>query len=146
MDFENYMPEDILVKVDRASMLNSLEIRAPWLDYRLIEFAFAKVPSYRKATSSQKKILPKKLAKKVLPPQFDLQRKQGFSIPLKDWLQNKEWLDYFKEILLDSSGCFFDRQFSQMLLKGQANGRANNERLFALVLLELWRQEYKISL
>ena len=145
MDFENYMPEDILVKVDRASMLNSLEIRAPWLDYRLIEFAFAKVPSYRKATSSQKKILPKKLAKKVLPPQFDLQRKQGFSIPLKDWLQNKEWLDYFKEILLDSSDCFFDHEFTQMLLKGQANGRANNERLFALVMFELWRQEYQIS-
>ena len=56
-DFKNYMAEDILVKVDRASMLNSLEIRAPFLDYRVIEFAFGKVPSSLKATLNNKKFL-----------------------------------------------------------------------------------------
>jgi asparagine synthetase B (glutamine-hydrolysing) len=61
MDFANYLAEDILVKVDRASMLNSLELRAPLLDYRLIEFAFGKVPSHLKATAQDKKILLKRL-------------------------------------------------------------------------------------
>ena len=56
MDFANYLPEDILVKVDRSSMLNSLEVRSPLLDYRIIEFAFGRVPSRLKPSSGQRKI------------------------------------------------------------------------------------------
>ena len=55
LDFENYLTEDILVKVDRASMMNSLEVRAPFLDHRLTEFAFGKVPSNLKATSTTRR-------------------------------------------------------------------------------------------
>ena len=80
MDFENYMAEDILVKIDRASMLNSIELRAPFLDHRLIEYAFKNIPSNMKATSNSRKIILKMLAKKLLPDNFDLKRKQGFSI------------------------------------------------------------------
>jgi asparagine synthase (glutamine-hydrolysing) len=145
MDFENYLAEDILVKVDRASMLNSLEVRAPWLDHRLIEFAFARVPSTLKASSNRRKILPKLLAKRLLPPEFDLQRKQGFSIPLASWLSGKEWGGYFRDVLLDSKDGLFNERFVRQLLEGQERGRANGERLFALVLFELWRREYEIE-
>lgn len=145
MDFENYLAEDILVKVDRASMMNSLEVRAPWLDYRLIEFAFAKVPSSLKASTSSRKILPKILAQRILPTEFDLQRKQGFSIPLSSWLRGKEWGGYFRDVLLGSEDSLFNKEFVQKLLNGQAKGRANSERLFALVLFELWRREYQVS-
>jgi len=144
MDFENYLAEDILVKLDRASMLCSLEVRAPWLDYRIIEFAFGKVPSLLKATATNRKILPKKLARRLLPAEFDIQRKQGFSIPLASWLQGREWNNYFKEVLLESKNSLFDPRFVGDLLEGQDRGRSNNERLFALVLFELWRREYKI--
>lgn len=144
MDFENYLAEDILVKVDRASMLNSLEVRAPWLDYRIIEFAFGKVPSVLKATATSRKILSKKLASRLLPAEFDIQRKQGFSIPLTSWLRGREWGDYFRQVLLESEGGPFNRRFVADLLDGQAWGCSNSERLFALVLFELWRQEYKI--
>jgi asparagine synthase (glutamine-hydrolysing) len=143
MDFENYLAEDILVKVDRTSMLNPLEVRAPLLDYRIIEFAFGKVPSRLKATSSKKKILTKMLAQKILPPEFDLHRKQGFSIPLAAWLQAGPWKDFFRDVLLESDGAIFNRPFVADLLGGQARGRSNSERLFALVLFELWRKEYK---
>lgn len=102
MDFENYLKEDILVKIDRASMLNSLEIRAPLLDYRIVEFAFGKVPSYLKATPTSRKILLKHLCDRVLPPVFNRQRKQSFSIPLPRWLEHGRWLDFFREVLLDS--------------------------------------------
>jgi asparagine synthase (glutamine-hydrolysing) len=144
MDFCNTLAEGILVKVDRASMLNSLEVRAPWLDYRIIEFAFGRVPSYLKTTKNSRKILPKKLAKKLLPAGFDLQRKQGFSIPLHSWLRGK-WGHYFMQVLMESDESPFNRVFVDKLLSGQAKGFANSERLFALVLFELWRQEYKVK-
>lgn len=126
-------------------MLNSLEVRAPFLDYRIIEFAFGKVPSRLKATSSKKKMLPKMLAQKILPAEFNLHRKQGFSIPLATWLQAGQWKDFFREILLGFDGSIFDRRFVVDLIDGQGRGRSNSERLFALVLFELWRKEYRIS-
>jgi asparagine synthase (glutamine-hydrolysing) len=144
MDFANYLAEDILVKVDRASMLNSLEMRAPLLDYRLIEFAFGKVPSRLKATSTEKKILLKRLTARLLPPEFDQQRKQGFSIPLGDWLRGGAFRKLFNEVLRDPQ-CTFDAGTVDGLLRGQDKGRSNGERLFALVLFELWRREYAVS-
>ena len=144
MDFANYLAEDILVKVDRASMLNSLELRAPLLDYRLIEFAFGKVPSHLKATVQDKKILLKRMTARVLPPEFDRQRKQGFSIPLGEWLKSGAFRALFNEVLRDPK-CSFDAGTVASLLRGQDRGRSNGERLFALVLFELWRREYGIT-
>lgn len=145
MDFQNYLAEDILVKVDRASMLNSLELRAPFLDHRIVEFAFGKVPSHLKATRLDKKILLKRLTARVLPPEFDRHRKQGFSIPLAAWLKQGQFRELFHSVLLDQN-CIFDRKIVMQLLNGQDRGLSNSERLFTLVLFELWRKEYKISL
>lgn len=146
MDVENYLAEDILVKVDRASMLTSLEVRAPMLDYRLIEFSFGKVPSHLKATATRRKVLLKKLADRLLPSEFDQHRKQGFTIPLDSWLKLPAWQTFFREVLLDSDSAIFNPKLVSNLLDGQVKGRANRERLFALVMFELWRQEYKISM
>ncbi len=145
LDFATYLAEDILVKVDRASMLHSLEVRAPMLDVGLIEFAFRKVPSGLKVDTARRKILLKKLAGRVLPPSFDMQRKQGFSIPLSSWLQSPDWSGFFREVLLDDSQRLFGHRFVESMLKGQARGRANSERLFGLVMFELWRREYHIE-
>jgi asparagine synthase (glutamine-hydrolysing) len=144
MDFQNYLAEDILVKVDRASMLNSLEIRAPFLDYRLVEFAFGKVPSKLKATTKDRKILLKRLTAKILPSEFDRQRKQGFSIPLDAWLRAGAFRTLFNDVLLDPQ-VSFNRNVIANLLKGQDLGRRNGERLFALAMFELWRREYNVS-
>ena len=143
VDFSNYLAEDILVKVDRASMLSSLEVRAPLLDYRLIEFAFGKVPSRLKATATEKKVLLKRLTTRVLPPQFDRERKQGFSIPLASWLTGGPFRQLFHDVLLGSEA-IFDRATVKDLLRGQDRGRSNAERLFGLVLFELWRREYRV--
>lgn len=141
MDFSDYLSEDILVKVDRASMLNSLEVRAPLLDYRLIEFAFGRVPSHLKANMNDKKILLKRLAARVLPSEFDRQRKQGFSIPITEWLKAGPFRELFWDVLNDRD-CLFDLRTVQSLLKGQDKGYRNGERLFALVQFELWRKHY----
>jgi asparagine synthase (glutamine-hydrolysing) len=143
-DFMTYLTEDILVKVDRASMLHSLEIRAPFLDYRLIEFAFATIPSHLKATTQERKILLKRLSKRLLPPNFDSQRKQGFSIPLNSWLQKGAFRELFHEVLLHPKS-LFSRSKIQHLLRWQDRGSNNAERLFGLVMIELWRREYGIS-
>ena len=144
MDFNNYLAEDILVKVDRASMINSLEIRAPMLDHSLIEFAYKEVPSYLKTTLKNKKILPKMLAAKILPSGFDQKRKQGFSIPLSEWIKGGEFRDLFHDVLLDKSSIFNITEVKQML-KNQYKGYNNSERLFSLVLFELWRKEYGVE-
>jgi asparagine synthase (glutamine-hydrolysing) len=143
MDFENYLPEDILVKVDRASMLASLEMRAPLLDFRIAEFAFGKVPSRLKANPRERKILLKQLCARVLPAQFDARRKQGFSIPLPAWLRAGPWHDFVRSVLLDSQ-CLFDQVVVRELLDGHQHGRNNSERLFGLTLFELWRRAYDI--
>ncbi|OFE13803.1 asparagine synthase (glutamine-hydrolyzing) [Pseudohongiella acticola] len=144
-DFQDYLAEDILVKVDRASMLNSLEVRAPLLDYRLIEFAFGKVPSRLKATETEKKILLKRLTSKLLPPEFDRKRKQGFSIPMASWLKAGPFRELFWDTLT-SADCMFDAVTVRGLLDGQDKGRSNGERLFALTQFELWRKTYGASL
>lgn len=144
MDFFNYLPEDILVKVDRASMLNSLEVRAPLLDYRIIEFAYKKVPSGLKTTTFDRKILLKKLTSRVLPPEFDKKRKQGFGIPLEDWLRKGGWNQFMREVLLDSS--FFNQEIIEKLISGHENGRNNTERLFGLIMFELWLKEFNIKI
>ena len=144
MDFQNYLPEDILVKVDRASMFHSLEVRAPLLDHRVIEFAFGRIPAQLKATASQKKILLKRLTERLLPDGFDRQRKQGFSIPLNTWLTQGPFRDLFWDVLTQQNGTF-DRKAVNRLLRLQDLGLNNGERLFGLVQFELWRRTYGIS-
>ena len=145
LDFRLYLAEDILVKIDRASMLHSLEVRAPFLDFRIVEFAFGTVPSNLKATATRRKILLGQLASRVLPAGFDAERKQGFSIPLGSWLRSGRWLEFFRDVLLESDDGLFDRRLVAELVDGQVKGRSNSERLFALVLLELWRREYRVG-
>jgi asparagine synthase (glutamine-hydrolysing) len=145
LDFATYLPEDILVKVDRASMLQSLEVRAPMLDRRVLEFAFGRVPSALKTVAGGRKLLLKELARRLLPPEFDRQRKQGFSIPIARWLEGGAWRNFFRSTLLDAQQEFFDRREVEALFAGQQRGRDNGERLFGLVMFELWRREYRID-
>jgi asparagine synthase (glutamine-hydrolysing) len=144
-DFTTTMCDGYLVKVDRASMLNSLEIRAPFLDVNLIEFAFGRVPDHLRATARDRKILPRLLGAKLLPPRMDLTRKQGFSIPLAAWLTGS-WGPFFEAVLRDAEPSLFNQRTIQSLLEGQRKGRANAARLFSLTMFELWRREYRVAL
>lgn len=144
-DFKNYLTEDILVKVDRASMLNSLEVRSPLLDKNILDFSFGKVPSSLKASSKERKILLKRLCSRLLPRGFDLKRKQGFSIPLAEWLRAGQFRNFFNEILLDNS-CSFNRKAVQALFEEQDRRGVNSEKLFALMMFELWRRHYDVSI
>jgi len=87
VDVKTYLPEDILTKVDRASMYHSLEVRNPFLDYRLVELAF-RIPSTMKMRHGEKKAILRKAMGDLLPEGVLKQRKMGFAVPLEEWLRN----------------------------------------------------------
>jgi asparagine synthase (glutamine-hydrolysing) len=136
VDFKSYLPDDILVKVDRASMLASLEIRAPWLDRKVIEFAFGQVPDAFRASGGECKILPRRLAARLLPKGLDLRRKQGFAIPFKSWFRGN-WGEFLLGILNDADPQLWNQRSIQSLVAGQRRGFGNSQRLFALTMFEL---------
>ena len=144
-DYENYLKNDLLVKVDRASMANSLEIRCPFLDKEIINFSFFEVPSKLKVQSNRRKILLKMLAKKILPKEFDYERKQGFSIPLKIFLKEKKWYDFFNEKINSSNPDIFNKSEALDLLNSKSRLDQNAERLFALVFFMCWVERYTPS-
>lgn len=144
-DFKSYLPDDILAKVDRASMLSSLEVRAPWLDADILDFAFSRVPDHLRCAGGRAKILPKRIASRLLPSSLNIERKQGFAIPLSSWLEGP-WGEFMGEVLLGSVGSIFSKTYCRSLIASQSAGRANSQRLFSLIMFELWRREYKVTL
>jgi asparagine synthase (glutamine-hydrolysing) len=142
-DFQTYLVDNILVKVDRASMLTSLEVRAPLLDPRIIELAYGRTPDRLRYMRGARKVLLRRLARRVLPPELDITRKQGFSIPLHSWFRG-DWGHFFHDVL--GSSKYFDRTVTRRLLRGQEGGLVNTDRIFALTMFELWMREYNVSI
>jgi asparagine synthase (glutamine-hydrolysing) len=143
VDFQTYLVDDILVKVDRASMLASLEVRAPFLDPRIVDLAFGRTPDRLRSQQGTRKVLLRRLAERVLPRTLDVTRKQGFSIPLDAWFHG-DWGRRFREILGESK--VFDQVLIAHLFDGQERGRFNAHRIFALAMFELWLREYGLSM
>jgi asparagine synthase (glutamine-hydrolysing) len=142
-DFASYLPEDILVKVDRASMLCSLEVRAPFLDRRVIEFAFGRVPNELRANLVDRKILLKRLATRLLPPALDLTRKQGFTIPISEWL-TAEVRQAWQEECHAQLRMLFSPDTVQRL-SVQSRSTADEHTLFASVMLTSWMRHYRVA-
>jgi asparagine synthase (glutamine-hydrolysing) len=143
-DFRSYLPEDILVKVDRAAMLCSLEVRAPFLDQRIIEFAYQRVPNRLRANASERKILLKNLARQLLPPELDIERKQGFTIPISKWLTPNvvtQWSEECREQI----AAILSAEALRHLVAPRRNLAAEHG-LFAAMLLTSWMRQYRISL
>jgi asparagine synthase (glutamine-hydrolysing) len=143
-DTKIYLPDDILVKVDRMSMAHSLETRAPLLDYHLVEFA-ARIPAELQMKDGKGKYLLRKLAEKLLPQQVLTKRKQGFAIPAKEWFQNELW-DMTSDLLtahrFQERG-YFNRQNILKILKDHKKGvRDYSNWLWCLLIFELWHQTY----
>jgi asparagine synthase (glutamine-hydrolysing) len=142
-DFRSYLPEDILVKVDRAAMLCSLEVRAPFLDARVIDFAFARVPNRLRVTLAERKILLKRLARRLLPPTLDIDRKQGFTIPLSKWL-SPETLDAWRQDCREQIRAVLSETEVARLIKRRALPAAEHS-LYAIIMLTSWMRQYRVS-
>ncbi|MEP0711397.1 asparagine synthase (glutamine-hydrolyzing) [Algoriphagus sp.] len=138
-DFKNYLPNNILTKVDRASMLASLEVRAPYLDPRILDFSKS-ISSDWKVNDKERKIILKKLGEKKLPSNWDFERKQGFVPPLEQWLKESDWNELITQYLLGADSPF-DHRFIKSLLSGQRKGRFNKRRIYALLVLAIHLKE-----
>ncbi len=133
LDLRTYLPDDILAKVDRASMACSLECRSPWLDYRLVEFALGEVPSALKLTPQRSRHLQRRLFERWFPDRFDHSRKQGFAPPLDDLLRASP-AALWRELMGPALPLFAPGKVGALWAAHQ-HGRRNGNRLFALAML-----------
>jgi asparagine synthase (glutamine-hydrolysing) len=144
VDVMAYLPDDLLVKVDIASMAVSLEARSPYLDHYLVEFA-ASLPSTYKLRGSTTKYLLKKSLEKVLPAEVLYRTKMGFGVPISRWLRH-ELKDYARDVLLEKVAVqrgYFDPAYVRALLDDHVSGRADHStRIWTLLNLELWHRMF----
>lgn len=142
--FKFYLPDDILVKVDRASMAASLKVRAPFLDKDLVEFATA-LPIGYKLKGLRTKHLLKRAMRSRLPRQTIHRRKKGFGVPISRWLRGplkSLALEYFNPARLRCQG-LFDEASVGRLLREHCDGRCDNRKpLWTLLMFQLWYDRY----
>ena len=143
-DIKTYLADDILMKVERMSMANSLEAREPFLDYRLAAFA-AGLPTSLKLKGLQTKYLLKRCMEAKLPPSILKRNKEGFSIPMKNWLQH-ELRPMMEDVLSPrrlKHGGLFSAPYIEKLKADHVKGAANNShQLWSLMIFEIWRDTY----
>ncbi|MFH1416466.1 MAG: asparagine synthase (glutamine-hydrolyzing) [Elusimicrobiota bacterium] len=143
-DIVSYLPDDLLVKMDIASMANSLETRSPFLDHKLIEFT-SSLPANWKLKGFESKYILKDTFRDYLPDKIMKRGKQGFSIPLGKWFRG-ELKDYMIDTLL-SSDSLGRGYFNENNLKGFINSHISGKKdygfcLWALLMLELWHKVF----
>ncbi len=143
LDIETYLPDNLLVKVDRASMLASLEVRAPMLDPALVSFALD-LPRSLKVRAGIQKFLLRRVMKDRLPPRILWRPKMGFSIPLARWFQG-DLLDYARDLLLGGESPYFRKAYlSRMFSNGWLEDPARALKGWTLLMFEQWRRQYRI--
>ena len=144
VDVRTYLPEDLLVKVDIATMAHSLEGRSPFLDHELMEFA-ASLPAHLKLRGQEKKFLLKRLAARRLPPQLLTLPKKGFGVPIDAWFRG-ELRDTLRDVLFDGRLArrgYFRMEAVQRMFDEHVRGQALWQyQLWNLLMLELWHRMF----
>ncbi len=144
VDIMTYLPDDLLVKIDIATMANSLEGRSPFLDHKLMEFS-ATIPWQLKLKGNNTKYLLRKTLSKLLPPEILNRKKAGFAVPISRWLRH-DLRDFARQTLLDGSftkrGYFKQEMISKLFKQHQTGHYDHGFRLWTLLNLELWHQTF----
>ncbi len=140
LDLKTYMVDDILTKVDRASMMNSLEVRVPLLDHKLAELTF-KIPSHLKLKETQQKYILKKTMAPFLPQSILDHQKQGFSVPISVWF--KDDLRTYINDTFNSTGCllynFLDKKYiTDKIINNEIAHIDFSERIWSLLFFNEW--------
>lgn len=139
-DTISYLPDDILVKVDRASMANSLESRIPFLDHKLIEFAW-RLPLSMKVNNNEGKYILKKLLEKYVPKKFFERPKMGFGVPIGNWLRGplKDWSEeLLDETRINNEGYFNTKEVRDKWDEHLSGKRNWENQLWIILMFQAW--------
>jgi asparagine synthase (glutamine-hydrolysing) len=139
VDIKTYLVDDILVKVDRASMANSLEVRCPLLDHKLMEMV-AQIPSDLKLRNGQGKYIFKKALERILPAEILNRRKKGFAMPVTEWFRGE-----LKEVAYDALFRRHDDLLNRKFLNDCWNQHQRGQRdwsalLWCVLMLRTWQE------
>ncbi|MBI3318378.1 MAG: asparagine synthase (glutamine-hydrolyzing) [Candidatus Omnitrophica bacterium] len=142
-NLQGYLPDDLLVKLDRCSMAHGLEVRSPFLDRALLEFS-ASLPDEWKASGMRTKVLLRETFSDLLPPSIQRRGKMGFGVPLGSWFRTR-WRGPLRELLL-SPGCRSARYLKQERIAGLIRQHEERQRdaghpLWLLLTLEVWLRQ-----
>jgi asparagine synthase (glutamine-hydrolysing) len=144
VDIKTYLPDDILAKVDRASMANSLEVRCPLLDHRVMELA-ASIPSGLKLRGKTGKYLLKRALENHLPKDIVHRRKMGFAIPLSDWFRNGI-NDFSRTYILERRDNYLSDPFvAKIWSQHQSGYRDRSTQLWNILMFRLWMDQYSAT-
>ena len=143
-DINNYLTNNLLYKMDSASMANSLEVRTPYLDYRLVEFS-VNLPLRFKINNGTQKYLMKKLLEKYIPNDLVYRKKWGFPAPVGEWLYKDlrymidKWLSNEQ---IKATG-ILDGQMVQKVVKDFLSGKKyHHKRVWAMIIFQMWYDKY----
>lgn len=142
VDIKTYLTDDILVKVDRASMAHSLEVRAPLLDHKLMELA-ATMPSSVKLRGMNGKYIFKRAVRKLLPQSVLRRKKMGFAVPLSQWFRN-DLKEFAHSVLFTASGdtLLTGATIKRVWEEHQSGLRNRSTELWALLMFRLWERQF----
>ena len=141
-DLVSYLPDDILVKVDRASMAASLEVRSPLLDHRIVEWAW-RLPFAMKRRRGVSKWILRQVLHRYVPPRLVDRPKRGFSVPLEQWLRGplREWAEHLlRPDRLEAAG--LRPAPVRDAWRRHLAGRAEEHRLWVILMLIAWRERW----
>lgn len=143
MDFKTYLPGDLMYKVDISSMANSLEVRSPFLDFRVVEFGLS-LPNRFKIQNGESKFILREIARKYVPAKLVNRPKMGFAIPRGRWLR-EELRTMVWDVLLDESsrnrGWYQQENLKKVLMKHQS-GVQLDSTIWPIFMLELWARNW----
>ena len=139
LDVRTYLPDDILVKVDIASMAHALEVRSPFIDHQVMELAAA-IPIEHKLRGLSAKVVLRQAVRDLLPERIRHRGKQGFALPIDRWMR-EDLAEMARDTLLDATarqrGIFRPRAVEQ-LIERHARGESRGLQLWNLLMLETW--------
>ena len=143
LDIKNYLPNDIMTKVDRMSMAHSIEAREPLLDHKFVEFA-ATIPPELKLKGITTKYIFKKAMEGILPNEILYRPKRGFAVPLGQWFRG-QLSSFTRDLLLSKTSIergIFNKQYVERLIEMNDRGRALDLQLWTLITFELWCRRF----
>ena len=143
IDTKTWLPDDLLIKADKMTMANSVELRVPLLDHRVLEFAASLPPNFKLKGFTPKYILKKALSQKI-PQEIRDRKKTGFPVPYESWLRN-DLKDVVWDVLTDRRTVergYFRKDAVERLLQANANGSDYSKEIFSLLSFELWQRTF----